>query len=74
MAAGYIQPPGSEYGPCKEECRHVDCAQTRTMAESVCKYCEQIIGYERGFYNLANHGDIPVLVHSACHLQALDTP
>jgi hypothetical protein len=68
MAAGYIQKPGREWGPCLDPCSHLDCKANREMAASLCKYCHQQIGYERGFYNVRETANDPNdLVHSSCH-------
>ncbi len=50
MAAGYLSPPGSEYGACVESCTHKDCAETRRMAAAKCMLCHEPIGYVYGFY------------------------
>lgn len=67
MAAGRLSAPGTKYGPCEKECGHKDCAETRSMAQVVCHYCEEPIGYERGFYK--SDGD---LVHSSCLEDAIE--
>jgi hypothetical protein len=77
MAPGRLQSPGSEYGPCVEKCFHLDCANTRTIAESNCEYCNEPIGYERGYYELFHQSDKPhertiYWVHSSCHQDAID--
>ena len=61
MAPGRLSSPGSKYGPCADPCMHIDCADIRSMAEAICRYCGQPIGYERGFYR--EHHE---LVHSSC--------
>ncbi len=66
MAAGMLPEPGSEYGPCKKECQHTDCALTRKMAATVCTYCSKEIGYGRLFYDLGDDK----LVHYLCHEEA----
>lgn len=66
MAPGFISPPGSEFGPCLDACKHIDCAATRAMAAWTCTYCNSPIGYERGFYDLATHPN-HLYVHSSCH-------
>lgn len=66
MAAGVIQAPGTEFGPCKDECQHLDCKQTREMAAHICSYCSEAIGYERRFYNLAKYDEPMDLVHARC--------
>jgi len=50
MAASVISRPGSEYGPCKEDCNHSDCAELRHMANLICNECNEPIGYEARFY------------------------
>lgn len=72
MAAGRLPKPGTEYGPCVDEkCGHIDCTETRSMANFICNYCKKPIGYERGFYILAMDGDPKSrdreLVHSSCY-------
>jgi hypothetical protein len=42
--------PGTEYGPCEKGCDHKDCAWTRKTVESICRFCDKPIGYDRGFY------------------------
>jgi hypothetical protein len=48
MAAGILSKPGTKFGPCRK-CSHLDCAQTRLMAKSVCKFCNRVIGYGTRF-------------------------
>lgn len=50
MAAGHLSPPGTEWGPCEQECQHRDCAQTRRMAGMACRICGETIGYDRQFF------------------------
>ena len=61
MAAGTISAPGSEYGPCTDDCAHIDCAASRDTAESPCTMCGHPIGYETRFY-----ADRPGWVHALC--------
>jgi hypothetical protein len=63
MAAGQLQKPGTKYGPCKSDCTHRDCAETRTMAEALCRICSYRIGYETLFFQ---EGSVRALVHEAC--------
>lgn len=51
MAAGKLPEPGSEYGPCTDPCEHLDCAETRRMAETVCELCGKPIGYGARLYD-----------------------
>jgi hypothetical protein len=44
--------PGTELGPCVEECKHTDCAATRKEATAPCSFCGDPIGYDVKFqYN-----------------------
>lgn len=47
---GFIDKPGSKYGPCARPCRHIDCVQMREFAKRRCSICDQEIGYERRYY------------------------
>ena len=67
MAAGRLPFPGTEFGPCVEECKHLDCAETRRMATSVCHYCQTEIGYDKRFY--LEDGQF---VHAACLEEAVE--
>lgn len=64
MAAGTLATPGSKYGPCKSECKHVDCYETKRMAYSLCDLCGLSIGYDVRFYT--NRGRPGELVHARC--------
>jgi hypothetical protein len=61
MAAGTLHEPGTAFGPCTEACQHTDCAATRDMAASVCRFCGTAIGYGRRFYD-----DQGELSHASC--------
>ena len=50
MAALALPAPGTEYGPCADQCARTDCAATRTMADRNCVGCADKIGYEQRFY------------------------
>lgn len=50
MAAGTLPKPGTEYGPCADECKHRDCAVTREMASAKCDVCGESIGYGTRLY------------------------
>lgn len=50
MAAMRLPKPGTKLGPCKGGCNHRDCAETRRMAEAVCRICRKPIGYEVRLY------------------------
>lgn len=62
MAASILPAPGSKYGPCKEDCGHRDCKNTRDMAGTPCGICGEKVGYNRAFYNDGKYG----LVHAVC--------
>lgn len=61
MAAGVLPAPGTTYGPCADECRHMDCALTRSMAATACSICGEPIDYDRRFY-----GRGEALTHAPC--------
>jgi hypothetical protein len=64
MAAISLAKPGSKHGPCAVSCAHRDCASTRRMAESVCRFCSKKIGYETRFYG--DPDDESKYVHAVC--------
>lgn len=68
MAAGVIQKPGSKYGPCFGGCGHIDCMNTRKMAEIACRICGQEIGYGVEFFDEGKRIEdgVRVLVHAEC--------
>jgi hypothetical protein len=73
MAASYMAAPGTEAGPCLQECQHTDCRQTRQWAEALCFYCEAPIGYETGFYSQpASAGGPFPLSHSVCYQEEIN--
>ena len=63
MAAGILPAPGTAMGPCVPGCAHVDCAETRRMAEAACVWCGLAIGYDRRFYA---DGPSEELAHASC--------
>jgi len=67
MAAGRLASPGTEFGPCESTCEHVDCNATRTMAESICHFCQKPIGYDKRFYMEPDK----TLVHAICFEDAV---
>lgn len=69
MAAVGLPKPGTEYGPCAEECKHVDCAETRKQAATACDICREPIGYDRPFYQREQW---TILTHQLCMLKKLD--
>jgi hypothetical protein len=66
VAAGVLSKPGTEYGPCNQPCHHTDCAGTRTIAETVCRFCDKPIGYDRRFYNDEGY------VHASCFEDSIE--
>jgi len=66
MAAGVLSKPGTEYGPCAEPCHHIDCAGSRTIADTVCRYCDKPIGYDRRIYYDEGY------VHASCSEDAIE--
>lgn len=69
MGWSSIAKPGDEFGPCKTECRHVDCAAARKEAEAVCITCGEPIGYETPRYGLVSRGDQE---HARCAWKRID--
>lgn len=67
MAAFILPAPGTQYGPCTEDCHHRDCLETRLMATAECWYCRKSIGYGARFYR-----DAGEWVHAACAEDAAD--
>ena len=69
MAAGTISKPGTAYGPCEDDCDHLDCRDTRAEAEALCVRCQQPIGYDARYYRVAEAdaiGGVPSVVHALC--------
>lgn len=69
MAAIGLSAPGTEYGPCLEDCQHIDCAATREKAAVICPDCREPIGYDRPFYlDVGEHDDADwtKLAHATC--------
>lgn len=70
MAAGYFESPGSEFGPCRNRCQHVDCKDTKRMARSKCPHCGKRIGWTKRFYVLETNPETNAaikLAHASCH-------
>ena len=67
MAAGILPRPGTQYGPCKTKCKHIDCTETRERGESKCLYCNKKVGFGVRVYQ---HGDYTV--HALCHEDAAE--
>ena len=67
MAAGILPNPGTKYGPCKTECKHRDCANTREDAQRLCSLCQRSINYETRYYR-SNAG----LDHALCAERAAE--
>jgi hypothetical protein len=67
--AAYLYPkkPGTEYGPCADECQHIDCAKSRSDAASKCRICNEPIGYGNEIYFEKSS-----LVHATCLWRELD--
>lgn len=68
MAAGMIQWPGSEFGPCLGECSHRDCVALRALAKRSCHRCGNLIGYGTRFY-VEKDGTV---VHALCEERAIE--
>ena len=79
MAASFLPKPGSPHGPCRPTrkvpmCSHVDCAATRSIADSECHYCPHVIGYDTAFYDVTPDAPVGVKVyaHATCHAEAIE--
>lgn len=68
MAAARLPEPGTEFGPCVDDCKHTDCAETRRMVAVFCHFCGEAIGYDRSFCRSAEKSE---LVHEHCLQQAI---
>lgn len=79
MAAGFLPEPGkidrdgNQLGPCAEECEHSYCDSIREQADTRCRYCNEPIGWEVGFFDLGADPDEPALVHARCEYARIET-
>lgn len=73
MAASRLPKPGSKLGPCKR-CEHRDCRETRATADSACRYCGGVIGFEVRYYRDPDGPAVTpfAYVHAACHEDAIE--
>jgi len=46
-----VPQPGTMFGPCEEECAHIECWELRNEAEQTCVVCGEPIGFDR-FYTI----------------------
>jgi hypothetical protein len=69
MSTCALPEPGTEYGPCVGVCQHIDCAETRKQAETLCDLCSEPIGYGRQFFQ---RDAWTVLTHARCMFRKLD--
>ena len=73
MAAGYLHPVGTEYGPCEnEDCGHDVCIDLRKMGACVCRICDKPIGHGSRFYLDGEGRDWYQLVHEICLLTEIE--
>ena len=61
MSASMIPEPGTEIGPCVDECEHEDCAFYREMAAITCAICGEPLGFGVMFFR-----DPDESFHSSC--------
>jgi hypothetical protein len=74
MASSTLPRPGTLHGPCVDfTCKHRDCAATRAIAGSLCRYCDDTIGYENPFYEVyrSDDGKDRDYAHASCHERAV---
>jgi hypothetical protein len=67
MAASRLPAPGTKYGPCIEDCDHIDCQKTRSMAATRCRWCAWPIGYRQDFYQVGED-----LAHASCEERRIE--
>jgi hypothetical protein len=72
MGWAILPKPGTEAGPCKNECKHRDCASSRADADSRCHHCGQPIGYGNPYYQTKAADGSGRLVHAECELKATE--
>lgn len=77
MAAGTLPRPGTDLGPCDDDCQHRDWAATREQAATECIHCDEPIGYDTPFIIVERVSEPGanerlVLAHRICELEALD--
>lgn len=73
MAAGvYPKKPGTNYGPCLKPCKHRDCASMRKDAQSLCRICGKVIGYEHLVYFEPPTNGSSGIVHAVCLEKSLE--
>jgi len=67
MGWAKLPSPGTEHGPCRGPCEHKDCAETRGMADALCVYCGETIGFDAPFYHVRASGKKPEgYAHARC--------
>jgi hypothetical protein len=66
MAAGILSSPGTQFGLCADTCQHSDCATVRLIAETICRFCVNAIGFNNRFYNDNGY------VHASCLEDAVE--
>lgn len=78
MAAAKIPAPGTQYGPCVDECKHLDCKASREQAAALCGLCKKPIGYETYWFVLRARvpavGEAEMPAHEACFHDATNQP
>lgn len=66
MAAGTLPAPGTELGPCKDGCQHIDCGMMRREADQDCRLCGKPIGFETRYYKDPDPMRTGGVVHARC--------
>jgi hypothetical protein len=77
MGYSIIGRPGTEFGPCSPTivdgqeypCQHIDCAQLRAWAETICEICGEPIGYGEKMTRSDDHDDV---VHFICLVEEVE--
>lgn len=67
MASITVPAPGTKYGPCVGDCKHVDCIQHREDSHLRCLVCHSEIGYDNPYMKAPSLPMINDVVHASCH-------
>lgn len=73
MAFSVLSKPGTKFGPCKKACKHADCAATRKIAESLCPFCGDPIGYNTPFADYSDALTVEQSQSTHWHNDCLET-
>ena len=60
--------PGTDLGPCVDDCDHTDCEGTRNMSAIPCSSCGDPIEYDVRFYFVGKENESDSLCHARCYV------